>query len=293
MKAFVVLALWGAVWPALGRAQIPLASVSTITTEIAREIGGSHLAVDNLVPPGTDPHDYQPTPGDLKRMEASRLILVSGKGLEGYLGKLKKNSGTRDKIFEVGATVPSLQIAEGASANHGPLSEDPHWWHSIAGMKKAAEAVEIKLAHMDPAHAGDYARNGAAYQARLDALKKWTDAKVAELPRDRRILVTSHDALNYFAREYGFTVLAVEGISTAEQPSSKKVADLIATLRNRRVKALFAENIENPKVLAEITRETGAVLGGSLYADGLGTGEAATYEGMYRHNVATIVDALK
>jgi zinc/manganese transport system substrate-binding protein len=282
--------------PAALQAQIPVTSVSTITAEIAREIGGTHVAVVNLVAPDTDPHEYQPTPGDLKKMEASRLILLTGKGLEGYLGKLKKNSATRDKIFNVGAAVPSLQIVESHrhshhDHDHGP--EDPHWWHSIACMKKAADAVLTQLIRLDPAHAGAYAQNGAAYQERLDALKKWADAKVAELPRNRRLLVTSHDALNYFARDYGFTVLAVEGISTAEQPSSKKVAELIATLRTRGVKALFAENIENPKILAEITRETGAVLGGKLYADGLGIGDAATYEGMYRHNVSTIVDALK
>ena len=105
--------------------------------------------------------------------------------------------------------------------------------------------------------------------------------------------MTSHDAFQYFAKENGFTIYAIEGLSSSDQPSSKRVADLIKTVKEQGVKAVFAESIENPKVLKEITRETGAVIGGELYADGLGEGDAATFEGMYKHNVSTIVDALK
>jgi ABC-type Zn uptake system ZnuABC Zn-binding protein ZnuA len=116
---------------------------------------------------------------------------------------------------------------------------------------------------------------------------------VAKLPRDKRKLVTSHDAFQYFAKENGFTIYAIEGISSADQPSSKKVGDIIAVIKGQGVKAIFPESIENPKVLMEITRETGAKAGPALYADGLGDGDAATYEGMYKHNVTAIVSALK
>ena len=116
---------------------------------------------------------------------------------------------------------------------------------------------------------------------------------LAQLPRDRRKLVTSHDAFQYFAQENGFTIYAIEGISSADQPSSKKVAEIVAMIKAQAVKAIFPEAIENPKVLTEITRETGAKIGPELYADGLGLGDAATYEGMMKHNVAAIVDALK
>ena len=116
---------------------------------------------------------------------------------------------------------------------------------------------------------------------------------MAKLPRDQRKLVTSHDAFQYFAKENGFTVYAIEGISSSDQPSSKKVAQIIATVKAQGVKSIFSENIENPKVLVAITRETGAKLGGKLFADGLGENDAATYAGMYRHNVTTIVKGLQ
>jgi zinc/manganese transport system substrate-binding protein len=117
--------------------------------------------------------------------------------------------------------------------------------------------------------------------------------KVAELPRDKRKLVTSHDAFQYFARDYGFTILAIEGVSTESEPSNRHVAELIDEIKKEGVKAIFLESTLNPKVTKEITRETNAKIGGTLYADGIGTGDAATYAGMMKHNVSTIVDALK
>ena len=127
----------------------------------------------------------------------------------------------------------------------------------------------------------------------LEELKGWVKRKVAELPRDKRKLVTSHDAFQYFARDYGFKIYAIEGVSTQDEPSNKKVGQIIDTIKKQGVKAIFFESIENPKVLKEITRETGAAVGGTLYADGLGEGAEGTYNGMMRHNVTTIVEALK
>jgi zinc/manganese transport system substrate-binding protein len=160
-------------------------------------------------------------------------------------------------------------------------------------MKIATNVVRDALVKLDPADTAAFDTNAAAYQSKLDALQAWAKSKIAELPRDERKLVTSHDAFQYFSREFGFTVYPIEGVSTQDEPSSKKVADIIQTIKDSHVKAVFFESIENPKVLGEITRESGAKLGGELYADGLGTGDAASYEGMFRHNVNTIVNALK
>jgi ABC-type Zn uptake system ZnuABC Zn-binding protein ZnuA len=153
--------------------------------------------------------------------------------------------------------------------------------------------VRDALIKANPADKDIFTANAAKHLDRLAALEKWAKAKVAELPRDKRKLVTSHDAFQYFARDFGFTIYAIEGVSAEDQPSSKKVAELIATIKAQGVKAIFLENVENPKVLKAITNETGIKVGGSLYADGLGEGDASTYEGMYKHNVSTIVDALK
>jgi zinc/manganese transport system substrate-binding protein len=139
----------------------------------------------------------------------------------------------------------------------------------------------------------DFAGNAAKYLARLDALARWVRQEIAQLPRDRRKLVTSHDAFQFFAHDYGFTIYAIEGISSDDQPSSQHVAEIIRIIKEQRVNAIFTEEFNNPKVLQEITRETGARLGGKLYADGLAEGDARTFEGMYRHNVTTIVQALR
>ena len=171
--------------------------------------------------------------------------------------------------------------------------EDPHWWHSIANMKSATSVVRRQFVEADPPNKALYMKNAAAYQAKLTDLEKWVRQQVAELARDQRKLVTSHDALQYFAQEYGFKIYAIEGVSTEDQPSSKKVTDLINTIRTQRVKAVFFESIANPKVITEITRETGAKIGGELFVDGLGEKEASTYSDMIRHNIQTIVKNLK
>ena len=146
---------------------------------------------------------------------------------------------------------------------------------------------------LDPADKADFEANANGYLAKLDALENWVKRKVAELPRDKRKLITSHDAFQYFARDYGFTIGAIEGISPETEASNKHVSELIDDIRKQGVKAIFVENTLNPKVTTEITRETGAKIGGTLYPDGLGAGDASTYEGMMKHNVSTIVDALK
>jgi zinc/manganese transport system substrate-binding protein len=127
----------------------------------------------------------------------------------------------------------------------------------------------------------------------LNELQRWSRVKVAELPSSRRKLVTSHDALQYFARDYGFTILPVKGISTGEEPSSQHVKEIIGLIRSQGVKAVFFESIENSRAVNQIAAETGARTGGILYSDGLGDTEASTYDSMMRHNISTIVDGLK
>jgi ABC-type Zn uptake system ZnuABC Zn-binding protein ZnuA len=275
---------------ALQAAPIKVASFSTVTTEIAKKVGGDKVAVAGLVTAGVDPHDYEPKPDDLKKIEEAKLVLASGKHMENYTTKLKESAAPSSLLLEVGDAFPSLKLND-----DGKVIEDPHWWHSVPNMEKAALAMRDALIKIDAADKETFAKNADAYLDELDKLQTWVKAKIAELPRDQRKLVTSHDAFQYFAREYGFTIYPVEGVSTQDELSSKKVAELVETIKAQHVKAVFFENIENPKVLKEITAETGAKIGGELYADGLGDEKsgAGTYDGMMRHNVTTIVDALK
>jgi len=288
VPALAALLLAFALAPLAGGWARPLtvASLSTITTDIARNVGGAQVAVVPIVGPDVDPHEFQPTPGDIGRITRADLVLLTGKGIEGYLVKLQENSGPA-KFVDAGQASASLRMTE-----DGKNVEDPHWWQSIGNVAKAAVLVKEAFIRADPAHRADYEANAAAYLQSLAALDAWAKEKVAGLPRDRRKLVTSHDAFQYFARDFGFEIHAIEGVSSEDQPSSKKVAALIRVIEDEGVKAVFFENIENPKVIEAITRETGAKVGGELYADGLGRG-VATYAEMMRHNVATVVDGLK
>lgn len=280
--------------------QLRVVSFSTVLTEIAEQVGGPHTKVAGLVIAGEDPHEYQPTPADLDQVSQANLVLLSGKQIEHYLDKIQQATGGKVDALSVGDQLPSLQLPpnpdeEKAAASAEPNStlEDPHWWHSIANVKKATTIVTDELIKLDPANQADYKKSAKAYLANLDQLDKWVRREIAELPRNRRKLVTSHDAFQYFAKDYGFTIYAIEGVSTDTEPSNRHVAELIDEIKKQGVKAIFLESTLNPKVTSEITRETGVRIGGTLYADGLGTGPASTYDGMVRLNVSTIVDALK
>jgi ABC-type Zn uptake system ZnuABC Zn-binding protein ZnuA len=272
---------------------ITVTSLSTILTEVAHQIGGDHVKVVPLVKAGMDPHEYEPQPDDLRAASDSQLILATGKHLESYLPKLSESTGGKAAILQVGDAFPSLKITgEEAVKTQG---EDPHWWHSIPNMKVAVKVIRDEFISLDPADGADFEKNAAACLANLDVLNKWARVEISKLPRDKRKLVTSHDAFQYFARDYGFTIYPIEGVTTEDEPTSQKIAALIDTIKSQNVKAVFFENIENPKVIQEITKETGAKVGGELYADGLGAPNTpeGTYDGMFRHNVTTIVDSLQ
>ena len=289
---FLLLAAVGA--PVFAAAPpLRVASLSTVLTEVAREVGGDRVEVVGIIKPGVDPHEFQPAPSDVQQVSGATLVLVSGKGLEGYLAKLQASAaGGKGKFVVVGDALPTLKMKD-----DGKTVDDPHWWHSVGNVKKAVAVVRDALA-AKATDANDkelFAKNAAAYLGRLAELENALKLKVAELPRDRRKLVTSHDAFGYLARDYDFTIYPIKGVTTADEPSSKKVAALIGKIKTEGVKAVFFESAENPKVIAEITRETGAKIGGELQADGLGPAgsDAATYADMMRHNVNMIVEALK
>jgi zinc/manganese transport system substrate-binding protein len=271
-----------------GRADLTVASLSTITTDLAKNIGGTHVKIEAIIKPGIDPHEFEPTPSDVKKVAKADLVLFTGKGMEGFLTKLEEAAGVTGKFVNVGEAVPTLMMTD-----EGRKVEDPHWWHSVENMKRATRLVTDRFEQADPANRGYYEGREKEYLASLNELQRWSRVKVAELPSSRRKLVTSHDALQYFARDYGFTILPVKGISTAEEPSSQHVKEIIGVIRSQGVKAVFFESIENSRAVNQIAAETGARSGGVLYSDGLGDTEASTYDSMMRHNVSTIVDGLK
>ncbi len=301
-KGFVLPILFGATATLSANAAetLKIASFSTVLTEVVQKVGANHVNVAGLVKPGQDPHEYQPTPSDLTQAADAKLILLSGKHLEHYLDKVQQATGAKAESLAVGDDLPTLKMKADpdepqakAEADQNGMIDDPHWWNSVANVEKATIIVRDALIKLDPDDRADYEKNARGYLAKLEALDSWAKRKVAELPRDKRKLVTSHDAFQYLAKDYGFKIYAIEGVSTETEPSNRHVAELIDDIKSQQVKAIFLESSLNPKVTREITRETGAKIGGTLYADGLGAGGGMTYEGMVRHNISTIVDSLK
>ncbi len=258
--------------------RLRIASFSSVLTEIAGKVGGAHVAVAGLIPAGSDPHEYEPTPADLRAVSAARLILTSGRQLENYRDKLQEAGGGQAELLAVGDHLPDL-------------TSDPHWWNSVPQVEAATRLIRDELSRLAPAEARAFAQNAQVYLGRLAELQHRTKRKVAELPRDQRKLVTAHDAFQAFAREFGFTVFAIEGANTEGEPSNRHVAQLIDEMKKQRIKAIFVESTLNPKVTEEITRETGAKIGGVLFADGLAPGK--TYAETMEQNVSTIVEALR
>ncbi len=277
---------------AMAADKVRVSTFSTILTEIAEQVGGELAEVTGHVKPGIDPHDFEPRPGDLKIVANSQLVLLSAKHMEAYVGKLREATGTGAVILEVGDRLPSLALTV-QHGDHTHKGDDPHWWHSIRNIARAVKLVRDELSRLSPENKAVFKGNAAIYLGKLEKLQSWVDAEVARLPRNQRKLVTNHDSFGYFAREFGFTVIAIAGVSKDDQPGSKRVAALIAEIKSSGVKAIFSEDVANPKVIREITRETGVKFGGMLLSDGLGLGGKGTIEGMFRHNVSTIVEALK
>jgi ABC-type Zn uptake system ZnuABC Zn-binding protein ZnuA len=261
--------------------KLRVASLSTVLTDVAGNVGGDKVEVNAIIGLNVDPHDFTPTANDVKTISKARVVLLSGSGMEDtYLAKLEKSVGAGPVFVPVGQSIKPLLIeaeeddhghSHGA-AHPGEKIPDPHWWQSIKNVATATEVVRDAFITADPVNRTTYEENAKQYLTRLTDLERWARLEIARLPRSKRILVTSHDAFGYFARDYGFTVYPIEGINTDDQPSSKKVRALIDAIKAGGVKSIFLENIQNPKVLTEITRETGAKNGGKLYADGLGPG---------------------
>jgi zinc/manganese transport system substrate-binding protein len=281
-----------------------IVTLHTVLTEVATVVGGDAVEVIGLVRPGIDPHVYDPTPADVRRMMDADLVLAAGLGMESYLEQLAASADLRGRLLVIGELLPPAGLVwsdhdhehhhhvHDEHCDHGEI--DPHWWHGIAQVQAAAEIVLGACADLRPAAAADFALRTSRYLAQLDDLQTWVRAAIATVPPDSRRLVTSHDAFGYLARDLGLTALPVSGLSTAHEPDARSLARLIRYLRTQRVAALFPDAGYNQSLIETVQRETGARLGKPLFSDGLGPADspAATFAGMMRYNVTTIVRGL-
>jgi manganese/zinc/iron transport system substrate-binding protein len=279
-------------------APLRVVATTTLVADLVRQVAGDRAEVAALMGPGVDPHLFKPVASDVIRLQRADVIFYNGLLLEGKMSDLlTRLARSQRHVYALTEAVPEDRLLQ--PADHEG-HHDPHVWFDVSLWRLGVDIVEQGLAAADPAHAAVYARRADAVRARLDALHAWALAKAAELPPERRVLVTSHDAYNYFGRAYGFEVVGLQGISTATEAGLADVTRLTDFIRQRGLKAIFVETSVSPATIRRVAADSGARIGGELFSDALGApGEivhghdVGTYEGMVRHNLTTIVEALK
>lgn len=260
----------------------------SILADLTREIGGDDIALTSLVAADADAHVFEPTPRDLRTILAADLLVANGLGFEPWLERLLASGEARGRRIDASAGVLPLQVEE-----DGRRIADPHAWQSLGNAETYARNIARALSEIDPDNAADYAARRDAWLARLDALRSEIAPRLEALPTERRRVLTSHDAFGYLAREWNLQFRAAQGVSGAAEPSAAETAALIRQLREERVRALFVENIRDPRLIEQIASEAGARVGGTLYSDALAAeGPASSYLGMYRQNVERLLEAL-
>ena len=313
---------------------IRVVATFSILGDMVSRIGGEHVAVNTLVGPDGDTHVYRPTPAAARAVSEADILVVNGLGFEGWLDRLVETANFGGVRVVATAGIDPIDFegddgddhvrdhdheesnaAEGRGDNHDDHDEhddhddhdehddhddhvhgafDPHAWQSLRHAVIYVDNVTTALAKASPENASTFYRNRAVYVAEIEALDAEIRSMLAELPDGARTIVTSHDAFQYFGRDYGLTFIAPQGLSTESEASAKDVVRLIELIRSQGIRAVFLENIADPRLLKRIADETGAMIGGTLYPGALSgpEGPAPTYLDMMRHNARTLAQAL-
>lgn len=290
----VVLATVLAPHPVDAQTSVKVVASFSILTDMVKNVGGEHVEVTSLVGPDGDAHVYQPTPADARAIATAQVLIVNGFGFEGWMDRLVKVAAFKGVrvVATQGVTSHTMTEIEGGKKTK---VTDPHAWQDLQrGMVYVRNVVE-GLAKADPARASLYRANGDAYLAKLRELDAWIVTELSAVPKEKRQVITSHDAFAYFGRRYGVSFKAPVGFSTESEPSAKDVAALITQIQRQKIRAIFIENMSDPRLLQQLASEGGAAVGGTLYADALSApdGPAATYIDMFRHNVRQLVPAMR
>ncbi|HSJ38249.1 MAG TPA: zinc ABC transporter substrate-binding protein [Planococcus sp. (in: firmicutes)] len=276
-----------------------LAVVATIAqiADIVENVGGEHVEVKNLMGPGTDPHIYKPVSSDIQAMERADIIFYNGHYLEGQMNEVFEKMSEQKPAYAVAESIPEDKMA---SDPESPEIFDPHVWFDIELWKYAVDTVTEGLIEADSENQEAYQNNAVAYKEELDELHNYALQNISEIPEESRVLVTAHDAFQYFGKSYGMDVLGLQGLSTESEYGLSDIERIIETLIERNVKAVFVESSVSDRsinAVIEGASEQGheVQIGGELYSDAMGPEdtEEGTYTGMFRHNVDTIVEALK
>lgn len=284
--------------------QLHVVTSATMVTEMVESIGGEKVVVDGLMGPGIDPHLFRPSVSDIRRLSRADAVFYVGLRFEEMMQEvLKQRAEAGHKVFAISDTVPREKLISSDAMIERAKAvglHDPHIWFDTSVWVHCVDAVVAGLTELDPESADYFEERGAAYRENLKELHEWAKQKATELPVEQRVLITSHDAYNYFGRAYDFEVIGLVGVSTSSEAGLADITRLVDLIKERKIPAIFVETSVSPRAIQRVSRDSGAVIGGEIYSDALGPKgeqingfEVGTYAGMVRYNLSTIVQALK
>lgn len=285
------LLAWLAHDPAALAAPLRVVVSFSILEDIVHQIGAGDVAVTSLVGPDADAHVFEPSPDQARLVAHAQLFVVNGLGLEGWLTRLIQSAQYRGPVVVATKGITPISMTKAGAAMPAP---DPHAWQDVGNVVSYADNIARALVAADPANADAYRERFRHYKATLEALDKRVRDGLAAIPEAKRRVITTHDAFAYYGRAYGVTFLAPEGVTTDSEPSAQAIAELIRQIRRAGIKALFLENISDPRLMEGLARETGATLGPPLYSDALSRPDepASTYTRMIEYNTAALKEGM-
>lgn len=313
-------------------AEVKAVASFSVLADVVSEVGGDRVEVSSLIGPNGDPHAYEPTPNDVRRVRDADVVFMSGLGLEGWMDRLIATSGYKGQPVVVSDNIHTREMGEeghdhdhdgdhghdhdgdhghdhgddhdhghdddhdhGGGHHHHHDGPDPHVWNSPANVEVWVDNIVTALSKADPDGAEAYRANGDAYKQELESLDDYARTQIDAIPEDRRKILTSHDAFGYFGDRYDVTFLAPLGVTTDSEASARDVAGLITQMKEEHIGSYFFENSNDPRLVEQIASAAGAEPGGELYVESLSKpdGPAATYAEMFRFNVDQMVSAMK
>ena len=278
--------------------RIKVTTTTSMVTDLVKQVGGDRVEVQGLMVAGVDPHLYKASASDVTKLQRAEVIFYSGLLLEGKLQDVfAKMARTKKHVYAVTEAIAEKELLEPESfGGH----YDPHVWFDVTLWAQCVETVVKGLSEFDPKYKDYFAKRGKEAQMKMGDLHQWALKKAAELPKEKRVLITSHDAFNYFGRAYGFKVVGLQGISTVEEANLAAMTQLVDFVKKHQIRAIFIESSVPPNAIKRISEDAGVKIGGELFSDAMGTPgqmengyDLGTYEGMIKHNLTTVVNALK
>lgn len=284
--------------PADSTGKIRVTATTTMVTDLVKQVGGDRVEAQGLMGAGVDPHLYKASASDVTKLQGADVIFYNGIFLEGKLQDIfEKMSKGGKRVLAVTESIPQEKLLH---PSDGTGHADPHVWFDVVLWAQCVDVVVKGLSETRPADQEYFTQRGDAAKKAMADLHQWALKRAGELPKEKRILITSHDAFGYFGRAYGFQVVALQGISTVVEAGGADMAKLVDFIKQNKVPAIFIESSVPPATLKRISEDAGVKIGGELFSDAMGTPgqmengyDLGTYEGMIKHNLDTVVNALK